>query len=104
MLLGGPSGPFFTDYTVGFERNQQEIGLRDGLGRLQKPIRAGRKRPRYGRLQPESDPARSCGHLLVISVGTKICALDPWNASGKLLAGPVAPGPSRHDRPITAAT
>ena len=31
---------------------------------------------------PNSTLARSCGHLLLISAGTKIFALDPWRASG----------------------
>ena len=35
-----------------------------------------------GYYNPNSTLARSCGHLLVASVGTKICALDPWRASG----------------------
>ena len=31
-------GPFFADFTVSLENNQQEVSLRDGLGHLQRPI------------------------------------------------------------------
>ena len=36
LLRRAPGGPFFTDYTVSLENNQQEVSLRDGLGHLQK--------------------------------------------------------------------
>ena len=79
----GRSGPFFTDCTVSLENNQQELGLRDGLGNLRKTVRLienGRMLAAF--YNPNSTLARSSGHLLVISTGTRICALDPWKASG----------------------
>ena len=84
MLMGGPSGPFFTDYTVSSGNGQPEVCLRDGMGRLQPPIRLIENNGRMfaGMYNPNSTLARSCGHLLIISLGTKICALDPWKASG----------------------
>ncbi len=84
MLFGGPSGPFFNDCTVSFEGGQQEVGLRDGMGHLQKRMQLVENNGRmFGVFyNPSSTLARSCGHLLVISAGTKICALDPWRASG----------------------
>ena len=83
-LVGG--GPFFADYTVGMEVNQQEITLCDGLGNTQRPIRlaVNQNGRAYGYgigYNPNSTLARSCGHLLVVSTGTKIVALDPWSAS-----------------------
>ena len=99
MLLaaGRRGGPFFSDCTVSFESNQQEIGLRDGLGHLQKPISLVENGRMFGvYYNPNSTLARSCGHLLVISVGTKICALDPWKASGNTSRDPVEPGPRRN--------
>ena len=83
VRFGGPSEPFFRDYTVSFNL-QQEVVLRDGLGNLQRPMRlADNQRVIGGGYNPYSTLARSCGHLLVICVGTKICALDPWGVSGK---------------------
>ena len=83
MRLGGPSGPFFSDYTPGFEANRQEISLRDGMGRVQKKIPLVENGRVFGVFyNPNATLARSCGHLLLISAGTKICALDPWKASG----------------------
>ena len=83
MLWGGAMGPFFTDYTVSLENGQQKISLRDGMGNLQQPISLVENGHRYGGMyNPNATLARSCGHLLVASVGTKICALDPWKASG----------------------
>ena len=38
MTFGGCTGPFFNDYTVSFENNQQEIAFRDGFGHAQKPL------------------------------------------------------------------
>jgi outer membrane protein assembly factor BamB len=83
MHLGGPSGPFFTDYTASFENGRQEINLRDGLGHSQKSVRLIENNRIFGGAYNQySTLGRCCGHLLVISVGTKIFALDPWNASG----------------------
>ena len=99
MPLGGPSGPFFTDYTVSFEHSRQEVSLRDGMGHLQKPLRLVENGRMYGgAYNPNSTPARCCGHLLLISMGTKICALDPWKASGNL-PSPVRRGPGWRPRP-----
>jgi outer membrane protein assembly factor BamB len=83
MLLGGPSEPFFSDCTVSFEGNRQEISLRDGMGHVQKPLPLVENGRVFGGMyNPNATLARSCGHLLVASIGTKICALDPWSASG----------------------
>ncbi len=84
LLMGGPRGPFFTDYTVCLENNQQRITLRDGLGHL-KPqaislVENGRMFGGY--YNPNSSLARNCGHLLIASVGTRILALDPWPVAG----------------------
>ena len=82
MLFGGPSGPFFSDCTMAFD-NRQEVSVRDGLGNLKArvPLSAnGRGFNVFGNMY--SSHARSCGHLLVISAGSKICALDPWRVSG----------------------
>ncbi|MGO9109239.1 MAG: PQQ-binding-like beta-propeller repeat protein [Thermoguttaceae bacterium] len=84
ILFGGPSGPFYTDDTVSLESNQQEVSLRDGTGHLVKPISLVQNGRVFGVMyNPNSTLARSCGHLLLISTGTKIFALDPWQASGK---------------------
>ena len=92
MLFSGPSGPFFTDYTVSFENNQQEISLRDGWGRIQNsPVRLTLNN-QFGYYNSNSTLARSCGHLLVVSVGTKICALDPWMALGSREQGAASNG------------
>ena len=88
MLLGGVSpfwgsGPFFTDYTVSSGNGLQEVCLRDGTGHLQDPIRLIENGRMFGGMyNPNSTLARSCGHLLVASIGMKICALDPWRVSG----------------------
>ena len=83
--LGGPSGPFFADYILSFENGQQEAKLRDGLGHLQTPpvrlVDANRVNGGFF-VDPNSTVARCCGHLLVMSTRTRICALDPWQASG----------------------
>jgi outer membrane protein assembly factor BamB len=85
MAFGGPQGPFFTDYNVSLEINQQEVSLRDGLGHLQKPVRLVENGRIYGGMyNSNSALVRSCGHLLVVSVGTKICAIDPWKATGNI--------------------
>ncbi len=83
MLFGGPSGPFFTDCTVSLEGNQQEVSIRDGMGILQRPVRLVENGRMFQVMyNPNSTLARSCGHLLLISMGTRICALDPWKAAG----------------------
>ena len=118
-LGGGPlvrgGGPFFTDYTVSLENNQQEVSLRDGLGqpaerrfRLVETTAAC-----YGGMYNQNSTlARSCGHLLLISVGTRFVPWIRGRPSGNLprprcrqgCADPVDPGPLRHRRPITAET
>jgi len=91
LHMGGPIGPFFADYTVCMENNQQRIALRDGLGHVRQPISLVENgRPFGGYYNPNSSLARSCGHLLVASVGTRILALDPWAASGNPGAGNAA--------------
>ncbi len=84
--LGQGGGPFFADFTVSLDNNQQNVGLRDGLGHMQRPFSLVENNNRGfgfgGFYNPNSSLARSCGHLLVISVGMKIYALDPWKASG----------------------
>jgi outer membrane protein assembly factor BamB len=84
MAFGGPTGPFFTDYTVSFENNQQEIAFRDGWGRAQKPLPV--RLTENGRMtnfyNANTTVARCCGHLLLVAAGTKIFGLDPWRASG----------------------
>jgi len=83
MHWGGSQGPFFTDSTVSMENGQQKVVLRDGVGHLQQPISLVENgRMVGGMYNPNATLARSCGHLLVTSLGTKICALDPWKASG----------------------
>jgi outer membrane protein assembly factor BamB len=84
MVFGGPTGPFFTDYTVCFEHNQQEISLRDGWGHNQRPspIKLVENGRTYFGYNSNTTQARSCGHVLLVSVGTKIYALDPWRAAG----------------------
>ena len=88
MTFGGSTGPFFTDYTVSFENNQQEIAFRDGWGRAQKPlpIRLSENGRVSGFYTANSTVARSCGHLLLVAAGTKIVGLDPWRASGNASA------------------
>ena len=88
MLLGGGDpfmggGPFFSDCSLGLEYSQQQIVLRDGLGRPQKTIPLVQNgRAYFGGYNQNASPARSCGHLLLTFVGTKIQALDPREASG----------------------
>ncbi len=84
MAFGGPSGPYFTDNTISFDHAQQEISLRDGWGRARKPpaVRLPDSNGRMYGYPYNSASARSCGHLLLISVGTKIYAIDPYRASG----------------------
>ena len=85
--LGQGGGPFFTDCTVSLESNQQEVSLRDGLGHLDRPIRLVENGRMFGGMyNPNSTLARSCGHLLLISMGTRICALDPGRAAGNTSA------------------
>ncbi len=104
MLFGGPSGPFFTDSSVGFEANRQEVSLRDGLGRPQKKIQLIANGRVFGVFFNQySTLARCCGHLLLMSVGTNICALDPWRASGSDPSGKQgSPILWRHDLSDTA--
>ena len=73
---------------VSFENNQQEIAFRDGLGRAQKPlpVRLNENGRVAGYFNANSTVARSCGHLLLVTAGTKIVGLDPWRASGNASA------------------
>jgi outer membrane protein assembly factor BamB len=89
MAFGGQNGPFFTDYTISFENNQQEIAFRDGWGHAQKPlpIRLSENGRVSGFFNANTTVARSCGHLLLVTAGTRIVGLDPWRASGN--ASPV---------------
>jgi outer membrane protein assembly factor BamB len=81
MTFGGPRGPFFTDCNVSWDYNQQAISFRDGLGeQAPQMVRLADNGLMYN---PNSAVVRSCGHLLVVSVGTKIFALDPFKVSGK---------------------
>ena len=102
LRLGGGApgsrggGPFFADYSVNMEISQQEVSLCNGLGSLQNPIRLvnnenGRN---YNVMYNQNTTlARTCGHILLISAGMRIWALDPWNAAGTPPAGGPAPAP-----------
>jgi outer membrane protein assembly factor BamB len=83
MVFSGCRGPYFNDYTVSYD-NQQEISFRDGWGRMQKPqpVRIAENGRNPGFYNSNSTVARSFGHLLLVSAGTKIFALDPWRAAG----------------------
>jgi outer membrane protein assembly factor BamB len=81
----GPRGPYFTDYNVNLEVNQQVVSLRDGLGQqLPNPMRLLENSRMGGLYNASPGVARSCGHLLLISMGAKIFALDPWKAADKV--------------------
>ena len=77
------SRPFFTDCTITLDYNQQRVSLRDGMGHTQKPIPLTENGRVFQVFYNQNLTfARSCGHLLLVSTGTKISALDPWKASG----------------------
>jgi outer membrane protein assembly factor BamB len=83
MHMVGPRSPFFAECNLSLDNNQQEVGLRDNLGNPQKSVRLVENGRAFGVFyNPSSTLARSCGHLLVISTGSRICALDPWKVSG----------------------
>ncbi len=81
MAFGGPTDPFFTDHTISFENNQQEIGFRDGWGRAQKPLPV--------RL---SENGRVAGALAPMREAAAICFSSPLEqkSSGSTPGGPRA--------------
>lgn len=80
--LSGPNEPYFTDYTISCTGNQ-EIAFRDGWGRTLLPhaVRLVENGRGMG-INSALTAARSCGHLLLVYVGAKIYAIDPWRAAG----------------------
>jgi outer membrane protein assembly factor BamB len=79
---GGSIDPYFSDYTIYCSSNQ-EIAFRDGWGRTLQPhaVRLVENGRAIGG-NSAATGARSCGHLLLVYVGSKIYAIDPWRATG----------------------
>jgi hypothetical protein len=81
--LPSDSGPFFTDATVRFDSNRQSILGYDEYGRQAWDVPLSEHGRRAGYMyNANMVQARVLGHLVVVSMGTKILGLDPAGVSG----------------------
>ena len=80
LELRGNRDPFLTETTLRFDHNRRNLMARDGLGvrrwEMSLVERADHSSLAY---RPAQSHARACGHLLVVSVGEKLMALDTLN-------------------------
>lgn len=78
-FLGAPS-PFFSDLSLEWQQNPQQVVACDGLGqrRWQLPLAELIHR---GQFNPSLMRACARGHLLLISMGHSILAADAWGSS-----------------------
>lgn len=76
-------GPFFADATLRFDQNRQMVLGCDELGkeRWEVPLMEGGQRVNFG-YNANMTQARTRGHLVLLSMGTKILAVDPLGFSG----------------------
>ena len=80
----GDVAPFFSELTLRFDQNTRTIVGRDGLGgEAWKPIspfepegQQDRQRSAYYGFDPSQISARVCGHLLLVSLGSRLMAVD----------------------------
>jgi len=80
-------GPFFNDVAIVYDQNQQSVIARDGYGRdlYRVPVNNGNHNSRIFRyVNPNYNLslAASRGHLLVMSLGTRIVAANTLSDSG----------------------
>lgn len=75
--IRGSRGPFLAGTTLRFDQNRRNLMARDGLGARQWEMSLV-ERPDHSSLgyRPAQSHARVCGHLLLVSVGEKLLALD----------------------------
>jgi outer membrane protein assembly factor BamB len=83
MMQG--SSTAFADTGVRFDQQQQSVCGYDGQGKLSWEVRmVEANRPNNGFMyNPNMTLARSCGHVILFSSGTKIYGLDPLKLSGR---------------------
>lgn len=83
--MRGPKGPYYTRSGLEFDQQQQALVGRDGLGherwRISLVDRAGE---RSGRIpNPSISHARVDGHLMLVSLGVELVALDTIGTPGR---------------------
>lgn len=81
--IEGPRGPFFRDMTVEIDHGQALLG-RDGLGRVQwrLPLSDAAQSGMQFNVNPGIVRAKPYGHLLLLSLGEQVLALDTLNGLG----------------------
>jgi tetratricopeptide (TPR) repeat protein len=75
-------GPFFADIGLRFDQNRQVMTGSDGLGHtcFEETLTEGNRRMQFS-YNPNMTLARAQGHVLLLSMGTRIFALDPLGIS-----------------------
>ena len=78
----GPRGPFFSDLSIELDQGRQTILARDGLGnvRWQVTLNDSNQRLQYG-INPSVVHVRAWGHLLLVSLGHRLVAIDSLGES-----------------------
>ena len=81
--IDGPRGPFFRDVTVEIDHGQALLG-RDGLGRVlwRLPLTDASQPVAQFNVNPGIVRAKVHGHLLLLSLGEQVLALDTFNGRG----------------------
>ena len=83
VSLEPDAGPFFADIGLRFDQNRQVITGIDGMGHncFEETLTEGNRRMQFS-YNPNMTLARAQGHVLLLSMGTRIFALDPLGLSG----------------------
>ncbi len=80
----GDPGPFFRNTVVRMDQSRREIAVTDGMGRVQWSLSlANPHNPQSFTFNPSNSHVRACGHLLVLSLGHRIIALDTLGRPGR---------------------
>ncbi len=82
----GMPGPYFENVNLTFDQNRRELSASDGLGNELWKIPLNEDRPRrqqYNVYNPGIAHARALGHLLLISAGGSLFAIDTLRAGEK---------------------
>ncbi len=80
----GDPGPFFRNTVIRMDQNRRAISATDGLGKVRWTlpfIEPGS--PQSIRFTPSSTYVRACGHLLILSLGSQIIAIDTLGHPGR---------------------
>ncbi|MFW5692976.1 MAG: PQQ-binding-like beta-propeller repeat protein, partial [Thermoguttaceae bacterium] len=80
----GDPGPFFRDTIIRLDQTRRSISATDGQGRVRWTLPLVEPGSQHSfPFNPSTTYARACGHLLVISLGHRIVAIDALGQRGR---------------------